>query len=101
MGLSESQAREQGYAVRVARLEPGAIPRSKTRHDTTGMWKAVIDADTDQILGVALLGRDGGEVMTAVQMAMLGGLRYQQVRDAVITHPTMAEGLNLLLDTLE
>lgn len=100
VGLTESQAREQGYAVKVARLEAGAIPRSKTRHDATGVWKAVIDADTDQILGVALLGRDGGEVMTAVQMAMLGGLRYQQVRDAVITHPTMAEGLNLLLDTV-
>ena len=59
-----------------------------------------MDAETDQILGVALLGRNSGEVISAVQMAMLGGLPYPKVRDAVITHPTMGEGLNLLFDTL-
>ncbi|MEE6287191.1 FAD-dependent oxidoreductase [Georgenia sp. MJ173] len=101
VGLSETEARAKGHRVRVARLDLAAIPRAKTRHDTTGSWKAVIDADTDLFLGVALLGHDSGEVMTAVQMAMLGGLRYQQVRDAVIAHPTMSEGLNLLLDTLD
>ena len=59
-----------------------------------------MDEDTEEILGAALLGHDAGEVVAAVQMAMLGGLRYHQVRDAPITHPTMAEGLNLLLDAL-
>lgn len=62
------------------------------------MWKAVVDAGTEEILGVALLGHESGEVVAAVQMAMLGHLTYQQVRDAVVTHPTMAEGLNLLFD---
>ncbi|PFG39971.1 pyruvate/2-oxoglutarate dehydrogenase complex dihydrolipoamide dehydrogenase (E3) component [Georgenia soli] len=100
IGLSETEAREQGYEVKVARLDVAAIPRAKTLHDTTGTWKAVVDAATDRILGVALLGHGSGEVLSAVQMAMLGGLPYQQVRDAVITHPTMAEGLNLLFDTL-
>lgn len=101
VGLSETQAREQGYEVAVARLQVSAIPRAKTLHDTVGVWKAVVDAATDQILGAALLGHAGGEVLGAVQMAMLGGLRWQQVRDAVLAHPTMGEGLNLLFDTLE
>ena len=100
VGLTETQAREQGYDVAVARLPVSAIPRAKTVHDTVGTWKAVVDRANDRILGVALLGRGSGEVVTAVQLAMLGGLTWQQVRDAVITHPTMGEGLNLLFDTL-
>ena len=101
VGLTESEARAQGRRIRVARIPVAAIPRAKTLHETVGMWKAVVDADTEQILGVALLGHDAGEVVSVIQMAMLGGLRYQQVRDAVLTHPTMGEGVNLLLDALE
>jgi probable pyridine nucleotide-disulfide oxidoreductase len=100
VGLTETEARAKGHRVRVAKIPAAAIPRSKTLHLATGSWKAVVDADSEQILGVALLAHDAGEVIAAVQMAMLGGLRYQQVRDAPITHPTMAEGLNLLLDAL-
>jgi pyruvate/2-oxoglutarate dehydrogenase complex dihydrolipoamide dehydrogenase (E3) component len=65
------------------------------------MWKAVVDADSELILGVSLLGPDAGEVVSVIQMAMIGGLRYQQVRDAVLTHPTMGEGVNLLFDALD
>jgi pyruvate/2-oxoglutarate dehydrogenase complex dihydrolipoamide dehydrogenase (E3) component len=101
VGLTETEARAQGYEVRIARIDVAAIPRAKTLHNKIGAWKAVIDTQTDRILGVALLGDGSGEVVSAVQMAMLGGLRYQQVRDAVITHPTMGEGLNLLFDTLD
>ncbi|WP_127126171.1 NAD(P)/FAD-dependent oxidoreductase [Georgenia sp. SYP-B2076] len=100
VGLTETQAREQGFEVTVARLAVAAIPRAKTLRETTGHWKAVIDARTDEILGVALLGHESGEVVAAVQMAMLGNLTYHQVRDAAITHPTMGEGLNLLFDTV-
>ncbi|MGH3322766.1 MAG: dihydrolipoyl dehydrogenase family protein, partial [Streptosporangiaceae bacterium] len=100
VGLTETEARARGHRIRVAKIPAVAIPRSKTLHLATGTWKAVVDEDSAEILGVALLGHDAGEVAAAVQMAMLGGLRYQQVRDAPITHPTMAEGLNLLLDTL-
>ena len=60
-----------------------------------------MDADTDLILGGALLGHNAGEVISTLQMAMLGGLPYQQVRDAAFTHPTMGEGLNLLFDALD
>ncbi|MFJ9669075.1 FAD-dependent oxidoreductase [Streptomyces sp. NPDC101219] len=101
IGLTETEARAQGYDVKVARLQVAAIPRAKTLHEQAGTWKAVVDSATDRILGAALLGPDAGEVLSAVQMAMLGRLPYQQVRDAIFTHPTMAEGLNLLFDTLD
>jgi pyruvate/2-oxoglutarate dehydrogenase complex dihydrolipoamide dehydrogenase (E3) component len=101
VGMTETQARAQGRRVAVGKIGVSAIPRAKTRHDTTGTWKAVVDADTNLILGAALLGHNAGEVISTLQMAMLGGLRYQQVRDAVLTHPTMAEGVNLLFDALD
>jgi probable pyridine nucleotide-disulfide oxidoreductase len=100
VGLTESEARAQGRRVKVAKLPVAAIPRAKTLHETVGIWKAVVDADSELILGVSLLGPDAGEVVSVIQMAMLGGLRYQQVRDAVLTHPTRGEGVNLLLDAL-
>jgi pyruvate/2-oxoglutarate dehydrogenase complex dihydrolipoamide dehydrogenase (E3) component len=101
VGSTETQARAQGHNVAVSKIAVSAIPRAKTLHDTTGTWKAVVDADTNLILGAALLGHSAGEVISTLQMAMLGGLRYQQVRDAVLTHPTMGEGLNLLFDALD
>ena len=101
VGMSETEARAQGRRVKVAKLPASAIPRAKTPHDKLGTWKAVVDADSDAMLGVALLGHNAGEVISAVQLAMLGGLRYQQVRDAVLTHPTMGEGLNLLFDAVD
>jgi pyruvate/2-oxoglutarate dehydrogenase complex dihydrolipoamide dehydrogenase (E3) component len=101
VGITEAQALAQGRHVAVAKIPVSAIPRAKTLHDTTGTWKAVVDTDSDLILGAALLGHNAGEVISTVQIAMLGGLPYQQVRDAVLTHPTMGEGLNLLFDALD
>jgi len=101
VGLTESAARAQGRSVKVATIPVAAIPRAKTLHDTVGTWKAVVNADTDEILGAALLGHGAGEIISAVQLAILGGLPYQRVRDAVLTHPTMGEGLNLLFDALD
>jgi pyruvate/2-oxoglutarate dehydrogenase complex dihydrolipoamide dehydrogenase (E3) component len=63
------------------------VARAKTLHDAIGTWKAVVDGDTDKILGAALLGHGAGEVFSAVQLAMLGGLPCKRVRDAVLTHP--------------
>lgn len=96
VGLTEAEARTAGHNIRVARMPVSAIPRARTIGELDGVWKAVVDRDTDLILGAALLSAEASEVIGVVQMAMLGGLRYQQVRDAVITHPTMAEGLQLL-----
>ncbi|GAC1381413.1 MAG: mercuric reductase [Pseudarthrobacter sp.] len=96
VGMTETEARAAGHNVRVARMPVSAIPRARTIGELDGVWKAAVDRDTDLILGTALLSAEASEVTAVVQMAMLGGLTYQQVRDAVITHPTMAEGLQLL-----
>ncbi|MCW2134075.1 dihydrolipoyl dehydrogenase family protein [Arthrobacter sp. VKM Ac-2550] len=96
VGLTEQQAREAGHDVRIAKMPVAAIPRARTLGQTEGVWKAVLDRKTGRILGVALLGTEASEAIAVVQMAMLAGLDFTAVRDAVITHPTIAEGLNLL-----
>lgn len=96
VGLSEAEAREAGHRVRVARMPVAAIPRARTVGHLEGMWKAVVDRDTNRILGASLLGTEASEAIAVLQMAMLAGMEYTAVRDAIITHPTIAEGLNLL-----
>jgi pyruvate/2-oxoglutarate dehydrogenase complex dihydrolipoamide dehydrogenase (E3) component len=96
VGLTEREAEDQGIAVRVARLPMGAVLRTHTTDETRGFMKALIGSD-DRILGFTMIGAEAGEVMTAVQTAMLAGLPYQRLRDAVIAHLTMAEGLGPLL----
>ncbi|QTG82726.1 dihydrolipoyl dehydrogenase family protein [Arthrobacter crystallopoietes] len=96
VGLTELQARDAGHDVRIAKMPVAAIPRARTLGQTEGVWKAVLDRKTGRILGVALLGTEASEATAVVQMAMLAGLDFTAVRDAVITHPTIAEGLNLL-----
>jgi len=100
VGLTEAEARAAGHEVCVAKTPTAAVPRAKTLGRTEGFYKIVIDAQSDLILGAAIIGPEASEVVTGVQMAMLGGLTWQQVRDAVITHPTMGEGLNIVLDSL-
>jgi len=95
IGLNERQASEAGIAFRVAKLSMAAIPRARTLGATRGFMKALIGED-DRILGFAMMGVQAGEVMTSVQIAMIAGLPYQTLRDAIIAHPTIAEGLNLL-----
>lgn len=96
VGLTEEQARAKGYDVVVAKLPAAKIPRANTAGETKGLLKAVVDRKTGQILGCSLFCHSAGEVMSVVQMAMLGKVPYFQVRDTVFTHPTMAESLNLL-----
>ncbi|WP_234545058.1 dihydrolipoyl dehydrogenase family protein [Streptomyces shenzhenensis] len=96
VGLTEEQARATGRHIRVARLPVKAIPRARTLRETRGLWKAVVDRDTEEILGVALLGPDSSEVLTVVQTAMWAGMPFTRLRDGMIAHPTMAEGLNAL-----
>src|SRR5262249_58078495 len=93
VGLSEAEARQQGAAVRVARLPMGAVLRAQTTGETRGFMKALIDGRTDRILGFTMFGPEAGEVMAVVQTAMLAGAPYTSLRDAVHAHPTMAEGL--------
>ncbi|MFC9291685.1 dihydrolipoyl dehydrogenase family protein [Streptomyces sp. NPDC057052] len=95
-GLTEEQARATGRDIRVAKLPVKAIPRARTMRETRGLWKAVVDRNTEEILGVALLGPDSSEVLTVVQTAMWAGMPFSRLRDGLIAHPTMAEGLNAL-----
>jgi pyruvate/2-oxoglutarate dehydrogenase complex dihydrolipoamide dehydrogenase (E3) component len=96
IGLNESDARRDGVAVRIATLPTAAILRTRTTSETRGFLKALVAADSDRILGFTMFGAEAGEVMAVVQAAMLAGLPYTGLRDAIIAHPTMAEGLNAL-----
>jgi len=97
VGLSEKEARERGVPVRIAKLPMSAVLRARTIGETAGFMKMLIESAGDRVLGFAMLGPESGEVLAAVQTAMLGGLPYTVLRDAILAHPTMAEGLNALL----
>jgi len=96
VGLSEAEARQRGIGVRVAKLPMRDVLRTRTTGETAGFMKVVVQADGDRILGFAMIGPEAGEVMAAVQTAILGGLSHTVFRDAILAHPTMAEGLNSL-----
>jgi pyruvate/2-oxoglutarate dehydrogenase complex dihydrolipoamide dehydrogenase (E3) component len=100
VGLSEAEARRQGVAVRVAKLPIAAVLRTRTTSETRGFMKALVEADGDRILGFMMLGAEAGEVMAVVQTAMLAGMPYTGLRDAIIAHPTMAEGLGGLFSNV-
>jgi pyruvate/2-oxoglutarate dehydrogenase complex dihydrolipoamide dehydrogenase (E3) component len=97
VGLSEDEARRTGVAVRAATLPMKAVLRARTMSETKGFMKVVVAADSDLILGFTMLGPEASEVVAVVQTAMLAGMPYTLLRDAIIAHPTMAEGLNGLL----
>jgi pyruvate/2-oxoglutarate dehydrogenase complex dihydrolipoamide dehydrogenase (E3) component len=100
VGLSEAEARRQGIAVRVAKMPIAAVLRTRTTSETRGFMKALVAADGDRILGFMMLGADAGEVMAVVQTAMLAGMPYTGLRDAILAHPTMAEGLGGLFSSV-
>jgi pyruvate/2-oxoglutarate dehydrogenase complex dihydrolipoamide dehydrogenase (E3) component len=96
IGLGERDAGRLGVDVRVVRLPMTSVLRARAIGETRGFMKALIDTTSDRILGFTMLGADAGEVIAVVQTAMLAGLPYTTLRDAILTHPTMAEGLNVL-----
>ena len=93
-GLTEKEAREQGYRVRIARLPPAAIPKAQVLQKPVGLLKAVLDADTGRILGAHLFCEESHEMINTVKIAMDAGLPYTNLQDGVFTHPTMSEALN-------
>jgi pyruvate/2-oxoglutarate dehydrogenase complex dihydrolipoamide dehydrogenase (E3) component len=100
VGLSEAEARQQGIAVRVAKLPIVAVLRTRTTSETRGFMKALVAADGDPIIGFAMLGAEAGEVMAVVQTAILAGMPYTGLRGAILAHPTMAEGLGGLFSNV-
>jgi pyruvate/2-oxoglutarate dehydrogenase complex dihydrolipoamide dehydrogenase (E3) component len=96
VGLTETEARAEHRNIRIARMRMTSVARALEVDETRGFMKAVVDADTDEILGAAILGIEGGEVASILQVAMMGKLRYTALRDGVFAHPTLAESLNNL-----
>ncbi len=101
VGLSESEARAQGKNILVAKIPMTYVARALEMDETRGFMKAVIDADTNQILGCAVLGIEGGEIMSVLQMAMIGNVPYTVIRDSAFAHPTLSESLNNLFMSLD
>jgi pyruvate/2-oxoglutarate dehydrogenase complex dihydrolipoamide dehydrogenase (E3) component len=100
VGLSEREARDRGVLYRLAKIPLEAVLRARTLSETRGFLKALIEERGDRILGFTAFGPEAGEVMAVVQVAMLAGLPYTALRDAVLTHPTMAEGLAALFSSV-
>jgi pyruvate/2-oxoglutarate dehydrogenase complex dihydrolipoamide dehydrogenase (E3) component len=100
VGLNKTEAKRRGVAYRVARIPMEAVLRSRTLSETRGFLEALIERDGDRILGFTAFGPEAGEVMAAVQVAMAAGLPYTVLRDMVLTHPTMAEGLGPLFSSV-
>jgi pyruvate/2-oxoglutarate dehydrogenase complex dihydrolipoamide dehydrogenase (E3) component len=96
VGLNETEAKQKGVNVRVVMLPMASVLRARSLGETLGFMKVLLDTRSDRILGFTMLGTGAGEVIAVVQMAVLAGLPYTAVRDAIFTHPTMAEGLNVL-----
>ena len=93
IGLSETEAKGQGIAYRLFKVPMESNLRARTLSETRGFMKALVEADGDRILGFTAFGVGAGEILAAVQVAMIAGLPYTRLRDAVLTHPTLAEGL--------
>ena len=101
IGLSETDAKKRGIPVHVAKVPMAAVLRTRTISETQGFMKAMISPDNGRILGFTMIGAEAGEVMTVVQMAMQAGFSYTVLRDSVLAHPTMSEGLNVLFSTIK
>jgi pyruvate/2-oxoglutarate dehydrogenase complex dihydrolipoamide dehydrogenase (E3) component len=100
VGLSEGDAQRQGVTARVARLPMTAVLRTETTDEKRGFMKVLVGASDDRILGFTMIGAEAGEVMAAVQTAMLANLPYTRLRDAILAHPTMTEGLGPLFSNV-
>ena len=96
VGMTEAEAKKSGRKIRVARMPMTSVARALEVDETRGLMKAIVDAETEEIVGATVLGLEGGEVMSVLQMAMMGHLKWSVLHDAVLAHPTLAESLNNL-----
>ena len=101
VGLSESEARNRDLKVRVAKLPMTSVARAIEMSETRGFMKAVVDADTNHILGCAVFGVEGGELMAMFEIAMMGRVPYTRLKEAIFAHPTLAESLNNLFMAMD
>jgi pyruvate/2-oxoglutarate dehydrogenase complex dihydrolipoamide dehydrogenase (E3) component len=96
IGITENQARKQNKNIRIAKMPMSSVARALEVDESRGFMKAIVDADTNQILGAAVLGIEGGEIMSLLELAMMGKMPFTTLRDAIFAHPTLAESLNNL-----
>jgi pyruvate/2-oxoglutarate dehydrogenase complex dihydrolipoamide dehydrogenase (E3) component len=101
VGISEADAKKQGLNYTVTKLPMTSVARAIESGDTRGFMKAIVDPETKKILGVAVIGTEGGEVMSVLQMAMEGGITYDRIRNYIFAHPTYSESLNNLFMALK
>ena len=101
VGLTEAQGRKAGLSIKVASMPMNYVARALETDESRGLMKAVVDASTEKILGCAVLGIEGGEIMSALQIAMMAGLPYPKLRDGIFAHPTLMESLNNLFTYLK
>jgi len=98
VGLSEREAKAEGIPYRVFKIPMASVLRTRTLSEMRGFMKALVGED-DRILGFSVFGVDGGEIMSAIQIAMIGSLPYTALRDAILSHPTLMEGLIVLFSS--
>jgi pyruvate/2-oxoglutarate dehydrogenase complex dihydrolipoamide dehydrogenase (E3) component len=101
IGLTENEAREQGRKIKIARMPMTHVARALEMAETRGLMKVIVDAESGQILGAAILGIEGGEIASMLQIAMMGKLSYTALRDGTFSHPTLSEALNNVFKKLE
>jgi pyruvate/2-oxoglutarate dehydrogenase complex dihydrolipoamide dehydrogenase (E3) component len=99
--MTEREARATGRAIKIAKLPMTSVARALEVGETQGFMKALVDAGSGQILGAAVLGIEGGEIASLLQIAMMGNLHYSALRDGVFSHPTLAESLNNLFSAMD
>lgn len=98
VGMTEAEAKEEGYDIEIGKLEMRKTGRAIEKDSTKGFMKVVINKEDHKILGAAILGYQGGEFMAIIQVAMMAGMQYEELRDGIFTHPSLSEALNNLFD---
>jgi pyruvate/2-oxoglutarate dehydrogenase complex dihydrolipoamide dehydrogenase (E3) component len=101
VGLSEREAKAKGIKYRLAKLPMTYVARARESGESRGFMKALIDEQSRKILGCSILGIEGGEIMSVVQMAMMGDLHYSRIKDGIFSHPTLSESLNNLFIAMD
>jgi pyruvate/2-oxoglutarate dehydrogenase complex dihydrolipoamide dehydrogenase (E3) component len=101
VGITEQQARENGTKIRVAKMPMSRVARATETAEPRGVMKVVVDAETEQMLGAAILGIEGGEIMSMIQIGMWGKLPFTTLRDGMFAHPALSEGFNNLFFSFE
>ena len=101
VGLTEAEARQQGRNIKIAKMPMNYVARALEVDEPRGLMKVIVDADTKQLLGAAILGLEGGEIMSMLEIAMMGKLPYTVLQEAIFAHPTLAKSLNNLFGFLE